>query len=95
MSLSKINKSVVTIRKGHFMNSVFVNPGIYSSCAVDAFLEISTHLFLAYLSNLRIRNELTDLIFNVCSHYMSSREDMHSSLLSEIREPAWSYIINL
>ena len=93
MSLSKINKSVVTIRKGHFMNSVFVNPGIYSSCAVDAFLEISTHLFLAYLSNLRIRNELTDLIFNVCSHYMSSRED--SSLLSEIREPAWSYIINL
>ena len=31
MSLSKINKlmSVVTIRRGHFMNSVFVNPGIY------------------------------------------------------------------
>ena len=29
--------------KRHFMNSVFVNPGIYS-CAVDAFLEISTHL---------------------------------------------------
>ena len=92
MSLSKINKSVVTIRKGHFMNSVFVNPGIYS-CAVDAFLEISTHLFLPYLSNLRIRNEFTDLLFNVCSHYMSSRED--SSLLSEIREPVWSYIINL
>ena len=43
MSLSKINKSVVTVRGGHFMNSVFVNPGIYS-CAVDAFLEISTHL---------------------------------------------------
>ena len=78
MSLSKINKSVVTIRhirKGHFMNSVFVNPGIYSSCAVDAFLEISTHLFLPYLSSLRIRNEFTDLLFNVCSHYMSSRED--------------------
>ena len=93
MSLSKINKSVVTIRKGHFMNSVFVNPGIYSSCAVDAFLEISTHLFLPYLSNLRIRNEFTDLLFNVCSHYMSSRED--SSLLTEIREPVWSYIINL
>ena len=93
MSLSKINKSVVTIRKGHLMNSVFVNPGIYSSCAVDAFLEISTHLFLPYLSNLRIRNEFTDLLFNVCSHYMSSRE--HSSLLSEIREPVWLYIINL
>ena len=92
MSISKINKSVVTIRKGRFMNSVFVNTGIYA-CAVDAFLEISTHLFLPYLSNLRIRNEFTDLLFNVCSHYMSSRED--SSLLSEIREPVWSYIINL
>ena len=50
MSLSKINKlmSVVAIRRGHFMNSVFVNPGIYS-CAVDAFLETSTHLFLPYV----------------------------------------------
>ena len=86
MSLSKINKSVVTIQKGRFyMNSVFVNPGIYS-CAVDAFLGISTHLFLPYLSNLRIRNELTDLLFNVCSHYMSSREDS-LLLLSEIPEP--------
>ena len=74
------------------MNSVFVNPGIYS-CAVDAFLEISTHLFLPYLSNVRTRNGFTDLLFNVCSHYMSSRED--SSLLREIREPVWSYIINL
>ena len=34
------------------MNSVFV-PGIYS-CAVDAFLEISRHLFLPYVSNLRM-----------------------------------------
>ena len=74
------------------MNSVFVNPGIYS-CAVDTFLEISTHLFLPYLSNLGIRNEFTDLLFNVCSHYMSSKED--SSLLREIREPVWSYIIGL
>ena len=66
MSLSKIKKlmSVVTIRRGHFVNSVFVNLGIYS-CAVDAFLEISTHLFLSYVSNLRIRNEFTDLLFNV------------------------------
>ena len=46
------------------MNSVFVNPGIYS-CAVDAFLEISTHLFLPYVSKLHIRNEFTDLLFNV------------------------------
>ena len=52
------------------MNSVFVDPGIYSS-AVDAFLEISTHLFLPHVSNLRIRNEFTDLLFNVCSHYQT------------------------
>ena len=54
--------------KRHFMNSVFVNPGIYS-CAVDVFLKISTHFFLPYVSNLRIRNEFADLLFNVCSHY--------------------------
>ena len=63
------------------MNSVFVNSGIYS-CAVDAFLEISTHLLLPYLSSLCIRNDFTDLLFNVSSHYMSSREE--SSLLREI-----------
>ena len=74
------------------MNSVFVNPGIYSR-AVDAFLEISTHLFLPYLSSLRIGNDFTDLLFNVCSHYMSLRED--SSLLREIREPLWSCIIDV
>ena len=44
------------------MNSVFVNPGIYS-CAVDAFLEISTHLFLPYLSNLGI---LIGMILQTC-----------------------------
>ena len=60
--------SVVTIRRGHLMNSVFVNPGIYS-CAVDAFLEISTHLFLPCVSNVRIRNEFTDMLFSVYSHY--------------------------
>ena len=84
MSHSNINKSVITIRRGHFMNSGFVYPGIYS-CAVDAFLEISTYLCLPYLSSLRLRNVVTDLLFNVCSRYMSSRKD--SSLLSEIREP--------
>ena len=74
------------------MNSVFVNPTIYS-CAVDAFLQISTNLFLPYLSSLRIRNDFTDLLVNVCSHYMSSRED--SSLLREFRQPVWSYIIHV
>ena len=48
------------------MNSVFVNP--------DAFLEISAHLFLPHVSNLRIRNEFTDLLFNVCSHYQNRRQ---------------------
>ena len=74
------------------MNSVFVNLGIYS-CAVDAFLEISTQLFLPYLSSLRIRNDFTDLLFNVCCHYVSSSAE--TSLLREIREPDWSYIIDV
>ena len=52
------------------MNSVFVNPGIYS-CAVDAFLEISTHLFPPYVSNLRIRNEFTDC-FSMFVHIIKS-----------------------
>ena len=56
------------------MNSVFVNPGIYS-CAVDAFLEVCTHLFLPYLSNLPARNEFTNILFNACSDYISLRED--------------------
>ena len=54
---------------------------------------LSTHLFLPYLSNLRTRNDFTDLLFNVCSHYISSGED--SSLLREIRKPVWSYILDL
>ena len=73
MSHSNINKSVISFRRGHFIISVFVNLSIYS-CAVDAFLDISTHLFLLYLSSLRMRtrNDFTDLLFNVSSHYMSS-----------------------
>ena len=66
-------------------------PGIYS-CTVDAFLEVSTHLFPPNLSNLPARNEFTDLHFNTCSNYICSRED--SSLLREIREPVRSYIID-
>lgn len=72
------------------MNSIFVYPGTYS-CAVDAFLEVSTHLFLPYLSNLSVRNEFTTLLFNACSGYICSTEN--SSLLREVREPLWSYII--
>ena len=36
------------IKKSHLMNSVFVQPGIYS-CAIDCFLEVSTYLFLPVL----------------------------------------------
>ena len=84
-----VDKSVIIIRRGHLMNSVFV----FYSYAVDAFLEISAHFFLPHLSSLRIGNDFTDLLFNVCTHYRSSRED--SSLLREIREPVWSYIIDV
>ena len=34
-----------------------------------------------------------DPVKNVCSHYMSSSSD--TSLLREIREPVWSYIIDV
>ena len=66
------------------MNSVFVNSGIYS-CAVNACLEISTHLFLPYLSSLRIRNDFACFSMFVHIISVSSRED--SILLREIREP--------
>jgi len=58
------------------------NLGIYS-CAVYAFLEISRHLFLPYLSSLLIRNDFTDLLFNVCSHYMCN-------LLKSINSSNWN-----
>ena len=72
------------------MNSVFVNPDIYS-CAIDAFLEISTHLFPRYLSNLLIRNDFTDLLFNACSYVFERRK----FIIEGIREPVWSYIIDV
>ena len=50
-----------------FIYSGFVNPGSYS-CAVDAFLEVSTH-------NLPARNEFTDPLFNACSDYICPRQD--------------------
>ena len=40
---------------------------------------------------LHIRNDFKDLLFKVCSHYMSLREDNYLPL-REIREPFWSYI---
>jgi len=59
-TVEDIYKLVVSVPRGHFMNSVFVNPGSHS-CAVDAFMEISTHLFLPYLSNLRTRTSCIDI----------------------------------
>ena len=75
------------------LKNFFVNPGIYS-CAIDAFwksLRICFfHIYQIYVSGMNLQT-----CFSMFVHimYMSSRED--SSLLSEIREPVWSYIINL
>ena len=45
------------------MNSVFVNPGI-CSCAVNAFLEICTHLFLPYFYQLYVLGMILQTCFN-------------------------------
>ena len=47
-------------RKSHFMNSVLSIPRTFS-CALDTFLENTSCLFLAHLSNLAVRNEFTEL----------------------------------
>ena len=44
------------------MNSVFVQPGVYS-CAIDCFLEVSTYLFLPVLSKLSVRSIFPELLF--------------------------------
>ena len=76
-------------KKGHFMNSVLASPQIYS-CAVDSFLEVSSHVLLPYLSNVPLRNEFTELLFKACSQYVSSNGS--SRLLGQIREPVWRYL---
>lgn len=76
-------------QKGHFINSVLTVPRTFS-CALDSFLEITSCLFLPHLSNLTVRNEFTDLLFNACSRYIESPEN--SRLLNEIREPLWAYL---
>ena len=63
------------------INAIFDRRGTYS-CAVDAFIEVSTELFLAHLSNLSVRDEFTALLFGACSGYVQSRENR--SLLREI-----------
>jgi len=54
---------------------------------------LSTHCFFHIYQIYVLGIRFTDLLFIVCSHYISSRED--SSLLREIREPVWSYILDL
>ena len=75
-------------RKKHFMNSTLSIPCIFS-CALDSFLEIASCLFLPHLSDLTVRNEFTELLFNTCSRYVESPEN--SRLLEEIREPIWAF----
>ena len=71
------------------MNSTLSIPCIFS-CALDSFLEIASCLFLPHLSDLTVRNEFTELLFNTCSRYVESPEN--SRLLEEIREPIWAYL---
>jgi len=76
-------------QKGHFINSVLTVPHTFS-CALDSFLELAACLFLPHLSNLTVRNEFTELLFNTCSRYIESPGN--SRLLNEIREPVWAYL---
>ena len=71
------------------MNSVSSTPGTYS-CALDSFLEISSHLFLPYLSTLTARNEFTELLFITCKRYIESQGN--DRMLREIRKPIWVYL---
>ena len=63
-SVGTKKRSVMWKRKSHFMNSVLSTPGTYS-CALNSFLEISSHLFLPYLSTLTARNEFTELLCKI------------------------------
>ena len=74
---SKISAS--TYVKSHFMNSVFVQSGIYS-CAVDCFLEVSRYLFLPELSKLTKRSEFPQLLFTAASNYRNQGGNSHVNL---------------
>ena len=76
-------------KRGHFMNSILSVPNMYS-CAVDTFFEVSSHLFLPYLSTLTVRNEFTELLFNTCKRYIESQGN--DRMLREIRKPIWVYL---
>ena len=78
------------IAVSHFTNSALSKPGSYS-CAVDCFLEISTHLFLPFLSKLTVRSEFPELLFSALSHYCQFSGN--KEFLADIREPVWLYLI--
>ena len=81
LDVCEITPAVIA-KTGHFMNSVLNTPHTYS-CAVDSFLEVASCLFLPHLSNLTVRNEFTELLFDTCSRYIELREN--SKLLEEIK----------
>ena len=89
ISHSNINKSVIPIRIGHFMSSVFVNPGIYS-CAVDAFLEISTHsIFFSHVYQVYVWGMILQTSFSLSVHIICVREKTVHYW------GKWSYIIDV
>ena len=51
------------------MNSVLNITHIYS-CEVDSFLEVASCLFLPHLSNLNVINDITELLFTMCSRFV-------------------------
>ena len=89
LDVCEITPAVIA-KTGHFMHSVLNTPHTYS-CAVDSFFRpFASCLFLPHLSNLTVRNEFTELLFDTCSRYIELREN--SKLLEEIREPLWAYL---
>ena len=78
-----LKKLVVTICRGHMTNAIFDRRGAYS-CAVDAFIEVSTELFLPHLSNLSVRNEFMALLFGarsagLCAVYAVERKQINAA----------------
>ena len=63
-----ISQNSVRKKQSHFMNSVFVQSGIYFS-VVDCFLEVSRYLFLPEVSKLTKRSEFPELLFTAASNY--------------------------
>ena len=82
--------------RGHFMNSVFVNPVfihvllmlLWKSLRICFF-----HIYQIYVLGMSLQTCFSMMFAHIVSLRGPSRED--SSLLREIREPVWSYIIDL